>query len=82
MDAQYRHGGDITPEVEEVLHLQKIFMKCEKVNNLVYQFPFSGKVYDTANRLAKYEVGEWVGPEGGVGKVLMLVGATGAGKMP
>ncbi|CAG0894928.1 unnamed protein product [Darwinula stevensoni] len=80
MDAQKRQSDKETRRVEERVSLaQKITLKCKKVDNLIYQLPFSGKVYDSVNRLAKYEVGE-KRPYDGVEKALMLVGATGSGK--
>ena len=53
--------------------------KCEHIKGNIYVLPMKRTMQDEENHLAKYEIGKRR-PENGTGKVLMVVGATGAGR--
>ncbi|CAG0905138.1 unnamed protein product, partial [Darwinula stevensoni] len=57
---------------------EKMAQICRSIDGFIHELPRKKIMEDAKNRLAKFETGE-KGPSG-PGKVLMLVGATGAGK--
>ena len=59
---------------------QKTKRSCQSIDGFMHVLPKRQVNADKNNRLAKYEIGEQ-GPASGMGKVLMLVGASGAGKV-
>ncbi|CAG0887656.1 unnamed protein product [Darwinula stevensoni] len=69
----------VLPKEEELTPAQKMRKKCKLIEGNVYMLPMKRIMQDEENHLAKYEVGRRR-PENGPGKVLMVVGATGAGK--
>ncbi|CAG0901006.1 unnamed protein product [Darwinula stevensoni] len=64
---------------DEVTLAQKIQMTCTTIDGFIHILPRKEVNVDPTNRLAKFEFGA-PGPGSVPGKVLMLVGATGAGK--
>ena len=52
---------------------------CKDIDGFIRELPKRKMMEDGKNRLAKYEVGDGTG--GADGKVLMVVGATGAGEV-
>ncbi|CAG0887059.1 unnamed protein product [Darwinula stevensoni] len=64
---------------KELTLAQKIKEKCTTNDGFIYKLPLKVALEDENNLLASYEIGD-PGAGGGVGKVLMLVGATGSGK--
>ncbi|CAG0889139.1 unnamed protein product [Darwinula stevensoni] len=69
-----------TPRKEETL-AQRMKKTCKNIDGFIYELPKNGIMKDQPNKLAKVEIGDR-GPTSaaGSGKVLMLVGGTGAGK--
>ncbi|CAG0895439.1 unnamed protein product [Darwinula stevensoni] len=66
--------------VKQEVHLaQKMKELCESQDGYIYELQSKKTKGDFQNRVQKQEIGNRR-PEDGVGKVLMLVGATGAGK--
>ncbi|CAG0901469.1 unnamed protein product [Darwinula stevensoni] len=64
---------------EEMTLAEKMKQKCKSIDGFIHELPQKKIMEDPKNRLAKFEIGER-GAKCGPGKVLMLVGATGAGK--
>ncbi|CAG0885309.1 unnamed protein product [Darwinula stevensoni] len=71
---------EATKKYNKVVTLaEKMAQMCRSIDGFIHELPRKKIYEDTKNRLAKFETGE-KGPKSGPGKVLMLVGATGAGK--
>ncbi|CAG0904061.1 unnamed protein product, partial [Darwinula stevensoni] len=73
------NGTAVQEEEQELTLAEKMKEKCKKIDGFVWQVRRKKVMEDAKNRLAKYEIGKRRS-DGGAGKVLMLVGATGAGK--
>ncbi|CAG0892510.1 unnamed protein product [Darwinula stevensoni] len=71
------HEGNGEDEQTEKL-AEKIKRKSKSVDGFIHKLPQKEVMRDEDNRLAKYEIGKQRRSDGGAGKVLMLVGATGA----
>ncbi|CAG0882562.1 unnamed protein product [Darwinula stevensoni] len=66
------------PETKPISLAHKMKNTCKDIDEFIHELPKKKVMENANNRLAKYEIGDGAG--GGVGKVLMVVGATGAGK--
>ncbi|CAG0882939.1 unnamed protein product [Darwinula stevensoni] len=77
--ARKSEGDKERKMLEESRLAEKMRDTCKSIDGFIYKLPRKKIMEDNENRLAKYEIGKRRS-DGGVGKVLMLVGASGAGK--
>ncbi|CAG0896612.1 unnamed protein product [Darwinula stevensoni] len=79
-NGNHDNGTAVQEEEQELTLAEKMKEKCKKIDGFVWQLRRKKVMEDEKNRLAKYDIGKRRS-DGGAGKVLMLVGATGADRI-